>query len=235
MCCVDENNKNLKSVWRSRAQGLLYWERQWVNECNFSMWFVLFVGVLWAQACENVQHWKMRYVAKATRNSWNDGGLTKTGCDEPVMSPARSRKAIGRKPDALWTKIIITNLYAKDHLRCPYVVAADISCWARSDAIPHTCGASDPTSSDFLTSQSHLSNTYYKGRTTRWRLSRFISNWQPCSLIKPEILSKMFLLFAFLKLRLISESLESILVRHQWRDKRKQERTVFSLKGHTSR
>lgn len=77
-------------------------------------------------------------------------------------------------PDAPLTKIAITNLCAKDRPRFPYVVVVGISCLARSDSIPHTCVASDPTSSDSLPSQFHLSNTYYKGRTTRWRLSRFI-------------------------------------------------------------
>lgn len=106
----------------------------------------------------------------------------------PATSPApacdyRSCKAIGRMPDALVNqKCSFTNLYARDRLRCPYVVAAGIFCWVRSDSIPHTCVVSDPTSSDSLTSQFHLSNTYYKGRTTRWHLSRFLPTDQLCSL-----------------------------------------------------
>lgn len=79
-------------------------------------------------------------------------------------------------PDAQLFEIVITNLCAKDRPRCPYVVAVGIFCSVGSDSIPHTCAASDPTSNDSLSSQFHLSNTYYKGRTTRWRLSRFILN-----------------------------------------------------------
>lgn len=134
-----------------------------------------------------------------------------------------SRKAIRRMPDAPWTKITITNLCVGDRLHCPYAVAAGISCWARSDSIPHTCAAWDPTSSDSLTSQFHLSNTYYKGRTTRWRLSRFVpTNWQPCFLGGLETLGRvLFSLFAFLVARSICEPVQSALVRHQRRGKRK--------------
>lgn len=143
------------------------------------MWFVLFVGVLWTQACGNVQTSRnetCRY--SEARLHETRGDLRRpagTSQQHRRLRPCQSRRATGRMPDAPLTKIAITNLCAKDRPRCPYVVAVGISCWARSDSIPHTCAASDPTLSDSLTSQFHLSNTYYKGRTTRWRLSRFVS------------------------------------------------------------
>lgn len=91
---------------------------------------------------------------------------------QPVLA---CRSSIGRLAGGP-SKISITNLCAGDLLRCPYVVAAaGIFCWARSDSIPRTCAVSDPTSSDSLTSQCHLSNTYYKGRATRRRLPSLVS------------------------------------------------------------
>lgn len=149
------------------------------------MWFVFFVGVLWTQACGNVQTSRNESCRESdARFHETRGDLRRSaGMSQQHrrLPPAiyQSRRAIGQMPDAPLTKIAITNLCAKDRPRCPYVVAVGISCWARSDSIPHTCVASDPTSSDSLTSQFHLSNTYYKGRTTRWRLSRFISANSP--------------------------------------------------------
>lgn len=212
-----------------------------VNKCNFSL-----CGSCHLSACYERRHAKTcnieKLIVKVTRGSWNLTGDLR----RPATSPApacdyRSRRAIGRMPDALVNqKRSFTNLYARDRLRCPYVVAAGIFCWARSDSIPHTCAASDPTSSDSLTSQFHLSNTYYKGRTTRWCLSRFHS----CQLTKSvlfgglEILGRAFLFFFFFKGTInMYESVQSTLVRHQRRDKRKQIETnvIFAGGTYTSR
>lgn len=133
------------------------------------------------------------------------------------------------------TKNAITNLCARDRPRCPSVVAAGISCWARSDSIPRTCVVSDPTSSDSLTSQFHLSNTYYKGRTTHADAYQVSFPNQLTTLEKIRCVSGSGCFSLVFSLSFFCFA-TSKLVRHQRRNKRKQmgKKHCILLKGCTS-